>query len=36
LDCAHNNAGIEDAFAPLDQYPEETFDRIVKVNVKGV
>jgi NAD(P)-dependent dehydrogenase (short-subunit alcohol dehydrogenase family) len=36
LDCAHNNAAIERAFAPLDQYPEETFDRIMKVNVKGV
>jgi NAD(P)-dependent dehydrogenase (short-subunit alcohol dehydrogenase family) len=36
LDCAHNNAGIEGAFAPLDQYPEETFDRIMKVDVKGV
>ncbi|MEL7155941.1 MAG: SDR family oxidoreductase [Actinomycetota bacterium] len=36
LDVLFNNAGIEGAFAPLDQYPEETFDQVLAVNVKGV
>ena len=37
LDYAFNNAGIEgDAFVPLDRYAEETFDRVVAINLKGV
>ena len=36
VDCLFNNAGIEGAIAPLLDYPEETFDRVLAVNVKGV
>ena len=36
LDCAFNNAGIEGAVAPLVDYPEETFARVLDVNVMGV
>src|SRR5216684_1720376 len=31
-----NNAGIEGVVAPLHEYPDETFDRLMQVNVKGV
>ncbi|KAA0972140.1 SDR family oxidoreductase [Aureimonas fodinaquatilis] len=31
-----NNAGIEGAFAPIDSYPEEMFDRVLAINVRGV
>ncbi|MDD1536470.1 MULTISPECIES: SDR family NAD(P)-dependent oxidoreductase [unclassified Bradyrhizobium] len=31
-----NNAGIEGVVAPLHQYPDDTFDRVLQVNVKGV
>jgi NAD(P)-dependent dehydrogenase (short-subunit alcohol dehydrogenase family) len=31
-----NNAGIEGVVAPLHQYPDEIFDRVLQVNVKGV
>jgi NAD(P)-dependent dehydrogenase (short-subunit alcohol dehydrogenase family) len=36
LDYAHNNAGIEHAPAPLTELTEETWERILKVNLKGV
>jgi NAD(P)-dependent dehydrogenase (short-subunit alcohol dehydrogenase family) len=36
LDCAHNNAGIEGALAETHEYPEDEWDRIVAVNLKGV
>jgi NAD(P)-dependent dehydrogenase (short-subunit alcohol dehydrogenase family) len=36
IDCFFNNAGILGAVAPLVDYPEETFDRVMAVNVKGV
>ena len=39
LDYAHNNAGVWSAAAglvPTDQIPEETWDRILAVNLKGV
>ncbi|BAS26662.1 SDR family oxidoreductase [Limnochorda pilosa] len=36
LDVAVNNAGIEGTLAPLAEYPEEMFDRVVAVNLKGV
>jgi NAD(P)-dependent dehydrogenase (short-subunit alcohol dehydrogenase family) len=36
LDCAHNNAGIEGATVATAEYPEEDFDRILAVNLKGV
>lgn len=36
LDYAFNNAGIEQARQPLPEQTEETFDRIMDINVKGV
>src|SRR6184192_1542237 len=36
LDCAFNNAGIEQALTPLPDQTEETYDQIMNVNVKGV
>jgi 3alpha(or 20beta)-hydroxysteroid dehydrogenase len=36
IDCFFNNAGILGAVSPLVDYPEETFDRVMAVNVKGV
>jgi NAD(P)-dependent dehydrogenase (short-subunit alcohol dehydrogenase family) len=36
IDCFFNNAGIEGTFAPLVDYPEEVFDRVIAVNLKGV
>ena len=36
LDCAHNNAGIEGAGGSLLDYPEDVFDRVLAVNLKGV
>jgi NAD(P)-dependent dehydrogenase (short-subunit alcohol dehydrogenase family) len=36
LDCAFNNAGIEGEIAPLDDCTEENWDRVIKVNLKGV
>ncbi len=36
LDCAHNNAGIEGVMAPTARYPEDDFDRVIAVNLKGV
>lgn len=36
VDVLFNNAGIEGVTSPLDQYPEETFDAVLSVNVKGV
>ncbi len=31
-----NNAGIEGAIVPIVEYPEEMYDRVMEVNVKGV
>lgn len=31
-----NNAGIEGVVAPLQDYPDDIFDRVMRVNVKGV
>ena len=31
-----NNAGIEGVVAPLHEYPDDVFDRLLQVNVKGV
>ncbi len=31
-----NNAGIEGVVAPIHEYPDDTFDRVLQVNVKGV
>jgi len=36
LDCAHNNAGVLGTVAPLIDSPDDNFDRVMDVNVKGV
>lgn len=36
VDVLFLNAGIEGAIAPIEDYPEETFDKVQSVNVKGV
>lgn len=36
LDYAHNNAGISGPQALLADYPEEAWDRVIGVNLKGV
>lgn len=36
LDCAFNNAGIEGALGPLHEIPDDDFDRVMSVNVRGV
>ncbi len=36
IDIVCNNAGIEGWIGPLTEYPEEIFDRVLAVNVKGV
>jgi NAD(P)-dependent dehydrogenase (short-subunit alcohol dehydrogenase family) len=36
LDYACNNAGIEELPSPLTEQTEDTFDKIINVNVKGV
>ena len=36
LDCAFNNAGIGGKVANTADYPEEEWDRIIDVNLKGV
>jgi NAD(P)-dependent dehydrogenase (short-subunit alcohol dehydrogenase family) len=36
IDCFHNNAGIEGLVVPITEYPEDMFDRVLAVNVKGV
>ncbi|MCG8470045.1 MAG: glucose 1-dehydrogenase [Gemmatimonadetes bacterium] len=35
LDFAVNNAGVEGAFAPIVDMPEEEFDRVLAINLKG-
>jgi NAD(P)-dependent dehydrogenase (short-subunit alcohol dehydrogenase family) len=36
LDCAFNNAGIEGMIAETIAYPEDSFDRTISINLKGV
>lgn len=36
IDAFFNNAGIIGAQAPLVEYPEDTFDKVMAINVKGV
>lgn len=36
IDIFFNNAGIEGVVKPMVDYPEEMFDKVIAVNVKGV
>lgn len=36
IDVFFNNAGIEGKFLPISEYPEEIFDKVIAVNLKGV
>lgn len=36
IDVFANNAGIEGAVRPITEYPEDTFDAVMAVNVRGV
>ena len=36
IDAFFNNAGIEGVVEPLTEYPEDVFDRVIAVNLKGV
>jgi NAD(P)-dependent dehydrogenase (short-subunit alcohol dehydrogenase family) len=36
IDVFFNNAGIEGAVKPIVDYPEEIFDKVIAVNVKGM
>jgi 3alpha(or 20beta)-hydroxysteroid dehydrogenase len=36
VDYLVNNAGIEGAVAAIDEFPEDAFDQVLAVNVKGV
>ncbi len=36
LDCAHNNAGIEGAVAPMAEYKIEDWNKVIAVNLTGV
>lgn len=36
IDIFFNNAGIEGVVRPIEEYPEEVFDKVIAVNVKGV
>ena len=36
IDCAHNNAGVLGTIAPILESPDENFDRVMDVNLKGV
>jgi NAD(P)-dependent dehydrogenase (short-subunit alcohol dehydrogenase family) len=36
IDIFFNNAGIEGVVKPIGEYPEEVFDKVIAVNVKGV
>ena len=36
VDALFNNAGIEGAVAPLEEYPDDVFEKVLSVNVMGV
>lgn len=35
IDVLFNNAGIEGVVAPFEEYPDDAFDRVMAVNVRG-
>lgn len=35
IDVFFNNAGIEGVVKPIEEFPEEVFDKVIAVNVKG-
>jgi len=36
LDCAFNNAGVPAAGAATASYPEDDWDRVIAINLKGI
>ncbi|MBT3312564.1 MAG: SDR family oxidoreductase [Desulfobacterales bacterium] len=36
IDILFSNAGIEGVVTPLTEYPEDVFDKVIEVNIKGV
>ena len=36
IDLLVNDAGIEGVVKPLEEYPEDVFDSVLAVNVRGV
>ena len=36
IDVFFNNAGVEGVVSPIEEYPEEEFDRVMAINLKGV
>lgn len=36
IDIFFNNAGIEGVVKPITDYPEEVFDKVISINVKGI
>ncbi len=36
IDIFFNNAGIEGVVKPITDYPEDVFDKVISVNVKGI
>ncbi|XP_062509271.1 levodione reductase-like [Corticium candelabrum] len=36
IDLLFNNAGVQGCFTPTNDYPEEDFSKVIKVNVEGV
>jgi NAD(P)-dependent dehydrogenase (short-subunit alcohol dehydrogenase family) len=36
IDVFFNNAGIEGVVKPITEYPEDIFDKVISVNVKGI
>ena len=36
LDCAFNNAGVDNLHFPVGELPEEEWDRVIDINLKGI
>lgn len=36
IDIFFNNAGVEGIVKPITEYPEEEFDKVININIKGV